>query len=61
MFDVHARAFAFWGGACERGIYDNMKTAVDAVFVGPRPFPIAWWVPSTVHPVTTRPAGRAMC
>ena len=23
-----------WGGACERGIYDNMKTAVDAVFVG---------------------------
>jgi transposase len=28
------RAFAFWGGACERGIYDNMKTAVDAVFVG---------------------------
>ena len=34
MFDVHARAFAFWGGACERGIYDNMKTAVDAVFVG---------------------------
>ena len=22
------------GGACERGIYDNMKTAVDAVFVG---------------------------
>ena len=34
MFDAHARAFAFWGGACERGIYDNMKTAVDAVFVG---------------------------
>src|SRR5208283_6125129 len=26
MFDAHARAFAFWGGACERGIYDNMKT-----------------------------------
>jgi hypothetical protein len=21
-------------GACARGIYDNMKTAVDAVFVG---------------------------
>lgn len=34
VFDAHARAFAFWGGACERGIYDNMKTAVDAVFVG---------------------------
>ena len=34
MFDAHARAFAFWGGACERGIYDNMKTAVGAVLVG---------------------------
>jgi hypothetical protein len=26
--------FAFFRGACTRGIYDNMKTAVDAVFVG---------------------------
>ena len=34
VFDAHARAFAFWGGTYERGIYDNMKTAVDAVFVG---------------------------
>jgi transposase len=34
VFDAHARAFAFWVGTCERGIYDNMKTAVDAVFVG---------------------------
>jgi transposase len=34
VFDAHARAFAFWGGTCERGIYDNMKTAVDAVFAG---------------------------
>jgi transposase len=34
VFDAHARAFAFWGGTCERGIYDNMRTAVDAVFVG---------------------------
>jgi transposase len=34
VFDAHARAFASWGGTCERGIYDNMKTAVDAVFVG---------------------------
>ncbi|EKV26574.1 Mobile element protein [Caenispirillum salinarum AK4] len=25
VFDAHARAFAFWGGTCERGIYDNMK------------------------------------
>ena len=34
VFDAHDRAFAFYRGACERGIYDNMKTAVDAVFVG---------------------------
>jgi transposase len=34
LFDAHERAFAFFRGACRRGIYDNMKTAVDAVFVG---------------------------
>ena len=34
VFDAHERAFDFYGGACTRGIYDNMKTAVDAVFVG---------------------------
>ena len=34
VFDAHDRAFAFFRGACTRGIYDNMKTAVDAVFVG---------------------------
>jgi transposase len=34
VFDAHDRAFAFFRGACRRGIYDNMKTAVDAVFVG---------------------------
>jgi len=34
VFDAHERAFAFFKGACQRGIYDNMKTAVDAVFVG---------------------------
>jgi transposase len=34
VFDAHDRAFRFFGGACRRGIYDNMKTAVDAVFVG---------------------------
>ena len=27
VFDAHERAFAFVKGACERGIYDNMKTA----------------------------------
>jgi hypothetical protein len=34
VFDAHARAFAFFGGVPTRGIYDNMKTAVDAVFMG---------------------------
>jgi len=34
VFDAHDRAFAFFRGACERGIYDNMKTAVDAICVG---------------------------
>ena len=34
VFDAHDKAFAFFGGACARGIYDNMKTAVDAIFVG---------------------------
>ena len=34
VFDAHERAFAFFKGACTRGIYDSMKTAVEAVFVG---------------------------
>jgi transposase len=34
VFDAHNRAFAFFKGACTRGIYDNMKTAVETVFVG---------------------------
>ena len=34
VFDAHIRAFAFFKGACTRGIYDNMKTAVEAVFIG---------------------------
>jgi transposase len=34
VFDAHERAFAFFKGACLRGIYDNMKTAVDTIFVG---------------------------
>src|SRR4051812_39316499 len=29
VFDAHDRAFAFFKGACRRGIYDNMKTAVE--------------------------------
>ena len=34
VFDAHDRAFAFFKGTCTRGIYDNMKTAVETVFVG---------------------------
>ena len=34
VFDAHDKAFAFFGGACARGIHDNMKTAVDTIFVG---------------------------
>ena len=34
VFDAHDKAFAFFGGACSRGIYDNMKTVVDTIFVG---------------------------
>jgi transposase len=31
LFDAHASAFAAFGGIPRRGIYDNMKTAVDRV------------------------------
>jgi transposase len=31
LFDAHARSFAAFGGVPRRGIYDNMKTAVDKV------------------------------
>src|SRR3978361_444392 len=34
VFDAHNRAFAFFKGSCRRGIYDNMKTAVETIFVG---------------------------
>ena len=34
VFDAHDRAFAFFRGTCTRGIYDNMKTAVDTIFAG---------------------------
>jgi transposase len=34
VFDAHDRAFAFFKGACRRGIYDNMKTAVETIFIG---------------------------
>src|ERR1019366_6852595 len=31
LFDAHTRSFAALGGIPRRGIYDNMKTAVDKV------------------------------
>ncbi len=34
VFDAHDRAFALFKGTCPRGIYDNMKTAVETIFVG---------------------------
>ena len=34
LFDAHDKAFQFYGGVCRRGIYDNMKTAVEAIFIG---------------------------
>jgi transposase len=34
VLDAHNRAFAFFKGVCQKGIYDNMKTAVKTVLVG---------------------------
>ncbi len=34
VFDAHEKAFAFFEGTCRRGIYDNMKTAVETILVG---------------------------
>jgi transposase len=34
VFDAHDRAFAFFRGACTSGIYDNVMTTVDAIFIG---------------------------
>ncbi len=34
LFDAHNRAFEWFGVACQRGIYDNMRTAVDVIFAG---------------------------
>ena len=34
VFDAHDRGFAFFKGACRRGIYDNMRTAVETILVG---------------------------
>jgi len=34
VIDAHNRAFAWFGGTCRRGIYDNMPTAVDDILKG---------------------------
>jgi transposase len=34
VFDAHEKAFQFFKGVPKRGIYDNMKTAVETVFIG---------------------------
>ena len=34
VFDAHNQAFAFFGGVPKRMVYDNLKTVVDAIFVG---------------------------
>lgn len=34
VLDAHIRAFAFFGGVCRRGIYDNLKTVVTKVLIG---------------------------
>lgn len=34
VLDAHMRAFAFFGGSCQRGIYDNLTTVVTKVLLG---------------------------
>jgi transposase len=34
VLDAHVQAFAFFGGVPQRMVYDNLKTVVEAVFVG---------------------------
>jgi len=34
VMDAHDKAFEFFGGSCEKGIYDNMKTAVKKILLG---------------------------
>jgi transposase len=64
VFDAHDRAFAFFKGACTRGIYDNMKTAVETIFVGKgaaynrRFCRCAAIISSSRSPARRHPAGR---
>jgi transposase len=64
VFDARDQAFAFFKGACARGVYDNMKTAVETIFVGRdrqynrRFFRCARIISSIQSPAHRRPAGR---
>ena len=51
VFDAHDRAFALFKGTCQRGIYDNMKTAVETIFVGKDRSPL----PADVQSLPRRP------
>ena len=42
VFDAHDRAFALFKGTCQRGIYDNMKTAVETIFIGKERFYVSF-------------------
>ncbi len=58
VFDAHDKAFLFYGGVCRRGIDDNMKTAVDAIFIGKAPSIIAAFC--RVPKRFMRPGSRAL-
>ena len=64
LFDAHTRAFRVFGGIPKRGIYDNMKTAVDKVGVesgGSSTRALPLWpriTCSTPISATSPPAGR---
>ena len=54
VFDAHDRAFALFKGTCGRGIYDNMKTAVDDDLRWQAP-PLQSPVPADVQPAKQGP------
>jgi transposase len=64
VFDAHDRAFAFFKSTCRRGIYDNMKPAVETVFVGEDPLYNRRFLQMCSHylssrlPVRRHPVGR---
>ena len=56
VFDAYDRAFALFKGTCNRGIYDNMKTAVETIFVG-KDRSLQSSLPADVQPLSNR-SGR---